>query len=238
MMILSRPISAFLLAPALMLSACGDGDTADDSDVRENAALGDEIMVDPDLAGQNTANSALAVPPTGALPAVALTPEAITAARSEAFTLLGGASAVKKAPKAQEVSGTLDDNAALAVAARAAAAPGGNPACVDQAEYTARWAARLPAAFPVYPRGAVQEAAGTDAGQCALRVVNYLSAVPLADIIDFYHTRAVEAGFSAQHVHDGEYNILGGARGARSYIVYARSLADGSTEVELITGGA
>lgn len=237
MMKLSRPAAAFLLAPLLLLSACGDGDSASDNDTPADAALGDEIMVDPDLAGQNTANSALSVPPTGTLPRVALTPEAIAAARTDAIKLLGGANAVKNAPAAREVSGSLGDDAALAVAARAAAAPGGNAACVEQAEYTAAWAARLPAAFPVYPRGAVQEAAGTDAGQCALRVINYLSGVPLADIINFYYTRAVGAGFSAQHVHDGEYNILGGAKGGQSFIVYARSLDDGSTEVELITGG-
>lgn len=231
-------IATVLLAPALLLSACG-GNTADDAgNAGTDAALNDEIMVDPDLAGQNAANSALSVPPTGTLPATAMTPEAIATARSAALKLVGGPGKMKKAPEAQEVSGSLANDAALAVAARAAAAPGANAACVDKAEYTTGWAARLPETFPVYPSGAVQEAAGTDEGNCALRVVNFLSGVPLSEVIDFYYTRAANAGFTAQHANDGEYNIIGGAKGGESFIVYARSLGDGSTEVELITGGA
>lgn len=230
--------TAALLVPMLLLSACG-GDAAGDADNAEaDGALNDEIMVDPDLAGQNAANSALSVPPGGTLPSTAMTPEAVAAARSAALKLVGGPGKMKKAPEAQEVSGSLGNDAALAVAARVAASPGGNAACADKAQYTAEWAARLPQAFPVYPKGAVQEAAGTDEGDCALRVINFLSGVPLSEVIDFYYTRAANAGFTAQHVNDGEYNIIGGSKGGESFIVYARSLTDGSTEVELITGGA
>ncbi len=55
------------------------------------------------------------------------------------------------------------------------------------------WANRLPAAFPVYPRGAVQEAAGTDDDACALRVVNFQTGVSLDDVIDFYFSSARKA---------------------------------------------
>ena len=56
------------------------------------------------------------------------------------------------------------------------------------------WAAKLPAAFPVYPRGNTQEAAGTDEGQCALRVVSFLTPVALEEVLAFYYTRARAAG--------------------------------------------
>ena len=83
-------------------------------------------------------------------------------------------------------------NATQIYAARAANAPNGRP-CAGMVEYTAAWAAKLPDAFPVYPRGAVQEAAGTDAGGCALRVVNFQTPVPVSEVMDFYFTRAAAA---------------------------------------------
>jgi hypothetical protein len=100
-----------------------------------------------------------------------------------------------------------------------------------------QWAARLPAAFPVYPRGAVQEAAGTDASGCSLRVVNFVTPVPLGEVMDFYYSRARAAGFSAQRVLQDGDNVLGGVKGASSYVVYARRLPSGNTEVDLVTSG-
>ena len=93
----------------------------------------------------------------------------------------------------------------------------------------------MPDAFPVYPRGAVQEAAGTDAGGCALRVVNFQTPVPVSEVMDFYFTRAAAAGFSAQHVLQGGDNVLGGVGGRAAYTVYARKLPSGAAEVDLVT---
>jgi hypothetical protein len=146
---------------------------------------------------------------------------------------------MKKAPVAVEVAGKLPADAALAVASRAAAAPGGqNGNCADSAEYTMQWAAKLPASFPVYPQGSVQEAAGTDQGSCALRVVNYLTAVPLDEVIDFYFTRATGAGFTAQRIKEDGDDVLGGVKGKASYIVYARAIPSGGTSVDLVTHGS
>lgn len=235
--------AALLAAPALLLASCGSDETAKvpegGKDAELSSALGDEIMVDPDLAGQNQANSAVAAGDgQGTLPPEMLSPEAVGRARSAALDLVGGAGRMKKAPVAVAVSGSLPEGSALAVASRAAAAPGGNGNCADKAEYTMGWAAKLPATFPVYPQGSVQEAAGTDAGNCALRVVNYVTAVPLAEVIDFYFTRASGAGFSAQRVKEAGDDVLGGVKGTSSYIVYARPIASGGTEVDLITHGS
>jgi len=235
-------LSPAFLAPALLLAACGQSGNEttvlEEGDPALSGALGDEIMVDPDLAGENQANSALSTGTrSGALPPQQMTPEAVSAARAEAVKLLGGAAGLKQAPEAKEVQGGLPKDATLSAAARAAASPGGKANCADKAEYTMAWANRLPAAFPVYPRGAVQEAAGTDAEGCALRVVNFRTAVPLKDVIDFYFSTASKAGYSAQRVRDGSDDILGGVKGAASYVIYARRLPSGVTEVDLVVNG-
>lgn len=238
-----KPLYAALFAaPLLMLAACGGDEGAKKADSPADdaaaGALGDEIMVDPDLAGQNQANSAAgAGQGSASLPPEQLSPEAVGRARAEALKLVGGPGNMKKAPAATAVSGELPPEAALSVARRAAAAPGGNVNCADKAEYTMGWAAKLPAGFPVYPQGSVQEAAGTDEAPCSLRVVNYLTAVPLAEVIDFYYTRAASAGFTTQRIKEDGDDVLGGTKGKASFVVYARPLASGGTEVDLVTNG-
>jgi hypothetical protein len=228
---------------ALLLAGCGwfGGDAeqpAREVDPATSGALGDQIMYDPDLAGQNRADSAAFVPSgDGSVPTVDGGAEANAAARADALRLVGGPGKMHKAPEPREVAGALPADATLTAAARAAAAPGGNGDCAARVEYTMQWAARLPAAFPVYPRGAVQEAAGTDAAGCSLRVINFVTPVPLAEVMDFYYSRARAGGFSAQRVLQGGDDVLGGVKGGASYVVYARRLASGNTEVDLITSG-
>jgi hypothetical protein len=95
----------------------------------------------------------------------------------------------------------------------------------------------MPAAFPVYPRAATQEAAGSDEGRCRLRVVDFVTPVPLGDVMDFYFTRALAAGFSAERtLQDGD-DVLAGRKGAAAYAVYARRLPSGNTQVDLVTSG-
>ena len=237
-----RLFDPLLLAScALLLASCG-GDDASVSEPEDDPALSgsldEPIMVDPDLVGQNRANSAADMPSQdGSLPTVDNNPEAIAAARAEALRLVGGPGRMRKAPDGREVSGSLPADASLTAAARAAAAPGANPNCAERAQYTMQWAARLPGPFPVYPRGAVQEAAGTDAAGCALRVVNFVTPVPLGEVMDFYFTRARNAGFSAQRVLQDGDDVLAGIKGEASFVVYARRLPSGSTEVDLVTSG-
>lgn len=240
-----RPLRLSLVlaaVPALLVAGCGEANketpAPQEGDPALSGALADEIMVDPDLAGENRANSAISTGTrSGALPQLDMSANAVSAARGEAVKLLGGTGALQKAPAAKEVKGGVSKDAALSAAARAAASPGGNANCADKAEYTMAWASKLPAPFPVYPRGAVQEAAGTDAGGCALRVVNFQTGVPLDDVIDFYFSSARKHGYSAQRVRDGAEDILGGMKGTASYVVYARKLTSGATEVDLVVNG-
>ena len=238
------PTRLLAASAALLLTGCGwFGDDAEDpvrdDDPATTGALGDQIMVDPDLAGQNRADSAAFIPSgDGSVPTVDGGAEAIAAARADALRIVGGPGKMQKAPEPREVAGALPADAALTAAARAAAAPGANGDCAARAQYTMQWAARLPAAFPVYPRGAVQEAAGSDASGCSLRVVNFVTPVPLGEVMDFYYSRARGAGFSAQRVLQEGDDVLAGVKGAASYVVYARRLPSGHTEIDLVTSGS
>jgi hypothetical protein len=201
-------------------------------------ALGGQVLTDPDLAGENGANRAASLPSAnGAVPAADMSPEALAAARGAALKLGGGPGAMKKAPEAREGKGAVAADSQLTAAARAATGPNGKNGCSEKVTYTAAWAAKLPGAFPVYPKGAVQEAAGTDDGGCHLRVVNFISPVPVAEMIDFYYTRASAAGFSARHLRDGSDDMLSGTKGAASYVVMARDLPNGGSSVDLVTNG-
>jgi hypothetical protein len=231
-----------LIATMLLLSACRgaepQSETVAEDDPATLGALADPIAIDPDLAQQNRADSVAFVPSQeGTLPTVESGAEAIAAARAEALRLVGGPGTMRKAPDPQPVTRALPPEATLSAAARAAAAPGGSGECASRVRYTMQWAARLPAAFPVYPRGAVQEAAGTDAAGCSLRVVNFVTPVPLGEVMDFYYSRARAAGFSAQRVLQDGDDVLGGVRNGASYVIYARRLPSGNTEVDLVTSG-
>jgi hypothetical protein len=220
-----RPIAPFLLV-SLLLAGCGGNDaavTVPDIDPALSAALAEPLLVDLDLVGQNRANSAADLPTRdGSLPTNDDNPVAIAAARAEALELVGGPGRMQSAPAAREGS----------------ANPAGVRAnCLDRVQRTAQWAARMPGPFPVYPRGAVQEAAGTDASGCALRVVSFVTPVPLGDVMDFYFTRARDAGFSAQRVLDDGEDVLSGGNDRASFAVYGRRLPSGNTAVDLVTSG-
>ncbi|MFD2135337.1 hypothetical protein ACFSLT_09085 [Novosphingobium resinovorum] len=104
-------------------------------------------------------------------------------------------------------------------------------------QYSNTWAAKLPAELPVYPRAAVQEAAGIDGQGCALRVVNFATPVSVSDVVSFYYTKALGAGYGAEYKIDGGDSVLGGSKGGKAYVVYARKLDSGLTEVDLVASG-
>lgn len=234
-----RFMSAGLAGLALfVLSGCGDkaaqGDERADRDPAITGALGDQIMVDPDLVGQNEANSGISgMAALGVeIPVEDRGPEAIAAAKAEAARLAGGM--VRAAPVA--LSGGSEALAHAAVTA-GEAARALDPGCAGQVEYGFGWAARLPAAFAVYPRAATQEAAGTDARGCGLRVVNFQTPVLAGDVIDYYATRLQAAGFRIQHRLDGSDDVLKGRKSGSAFEIRARKLDGGMTEVDLVVKG-
>ena len=155
------------LVPLALLAACGSEKQAPkpEDDPAMSAALHDRIMVDPDLVGQNRANAAAVLPDgTGAIPVEDSSPEAIAAARSDALSSLADRGDEKGAGCAGSVRLAATRRHADRGGARRRHRPAVAENCARRRPTPPSWAAKMPEAFPVYPRGAVQEAAGTDEG--------------------------------------------------------------------------
>jgi hypothetical protein len=195
-------------------------------------ALADPIMTDLELAVQNEAHAAIGVsgPVNAALPPIDRSDEAISAAKAAAGTIRGAPPAEPGDTKALREAVTAGQ---MASAARIA-----TPACIGEIRYTARWAAQLPAGFDLYPRGAVEEAAGVARPGCAFRVVHYATPVPVEDVIAFHHAGLRAAGYPAQRLADGADQVLRGRKGATAYVVYVRRDERGLIVVDVILGGA
>lgn len=226
------------LAAIAVLSGCDavpDGFTpADQQDPATALALGDAIMVDPDLAGQNLGDAALSGggPASAPIPLLRRTPEVIAAARDEAARLTGNAIAPPPAP----ISEIASSRAAKALTAPAIAALLA-PACAAKAEYTMSWAARFPATLPIYPRANVQEAAGTDVSGCALRSASFLTPVVAEDVAGFYYQMARKAGLAVEHRREGSDSVLQGGKGKATFLLFIRQRDDGFTEADFATSG-
>ena len=218
------------LMGALALAGCNSKQKpeAAESDSAMSGSLGDRIVVDPEKAG-GSASAAISLQPA------ARTPEAVAAAKKSAADAAGGKLLPAPVPQKGGAS-ALAQNAASA-AQISDAARKAKTDCAGKVQYSEGWAKKLPAASPVYPRGAVQEAAGTDADGCALRVVNYATPVSPEDVVSFYYSMAQRGGYSAEHRIDGGDHVIGGRKGGQAYVVYARKLEDGVTEVDLVASG-
>ncbi|MFC0205576.1 hypothetical protein [Novosphingobium soli] len=224
---LARPL-AVALAASLALAGCGSGgkQPAGESDPALDGGLGDPVLVDPQGGSDQRA---IAVPPQDR------TPEAVAAARRQAAESAGGTLQPPPAA-AQGGAGALAEAAAKTAQVAPATRAAGTD-CAAKVRYSGEWVARIPAELPVYPRAAVQEAAGIDGDGCALRVVSFATPVSVDDVIGFYYGKATAAGYTAEHKLDGSDHVLGGRRQARAYVVYARKLEGGLTEVDLVASG-
>lgn len=246
------PLRALIPSLALLVAACGGAgeptgnaqasalDAIDDAlvgnaassagDPALTAALHDQIMVDPALVQQ--ANDDTVRPPTTPLSG-AVAPDGIAVAAMKTITLPTG---MRSAPAASgHCRQCTAARRALTLGALAQAQGGDAGRCAARLAYSTAWANRLPAAFPLYPDARVAEAAGADGDGCALRVVSFVSAQPMQKLLDFYYTRATDAGFAAGHQADGADHILAGTKpGAGAYLVTLRPHREGGTDVDLM----
>ncbi len=108
--------------------------------------------------------------------------------------------------------------------------------CDAKLTYSNSWADRMPAAFPVYPRATLREAAGVDGGKCNIRVVNFQTAASIQGVLDYYHTMAVRAGYTSDHRVNGNEHMLGGTKGELAYVVMLRR-DGGMTDVDIVASG-
>ncbi|MDB5703776.1 MAG: hypothetical protein JWN66_892 [Sphingomonas bacterium] len=254
-MVRSRFRGLVVLALPVALAACGsrsDGDrnldTLDNELVDGNSAnasrdpalmsaLQDQIMVDPTLAQQanNDAVRPPAQPYSGAVPPDGI---AVPPAGAAATTGAARSETLKKAPAPAADCPQCDAaRESLTLGALAARQKDKRTSgCAGNMRYSARWAQRLPADLPLYPDARVSEAAGTEDGGCALRAVSFASSAPLQTVLDWYYTRATNAGYSAEHQADGSEHVLGGTRDRDdgAFALFLTSRADGGTDVDLV----
>ena len=232
-----------LLAAALLaLAGCHRHEAGRDLDQAENkadgnatdpaltSALADQIMVDPDLASQANPH----VSRNGG-PVQALVPPTRPSAPSPG--------SVMHAPApTQATDGGREGITLGQLAAEQARHQSGRGQPVDSANceralrYSAMWATKLPDTLPIYPEGAVTEAAGNDAAGCRLRVVSFTTGAAISNVVDFYYTRVRKAGFTAEHQVQGRDHILGGTRAedGSAYYIIVGPFDDHATEVDIV----
>ena len=185
------------------LSACGRtvaDDKADQTDPLFAAGLAAPLMIDPDLSSLNRTGAALSADTTIDVPVPLDKPssEARAAALADAGAWLG--STPKQLPAPANGPAPVAGQSVL-LTWQSAFGPGPCPA---KAEWGHIWAARMPAALPVYPRGHVQEAIGSDEPACRLRAISFTTPVPGSDVLAFYHAAARKAGIPARHLAGDE----------------------------------
>jgi hypothetical protein len=233
------------LAGAAMLASCGKGDkeanlAALDAQLTNNAvdpalkgALGDQIVVDPNLTGQSNRNAVRPAdkPANGALPV--LTGDAKKAA-AEAQRLAGGKLLSTPAP----VAGKPMDRATLGALAREQGYRTGVD-CKAKLAYGTQWATRMPEPFGMYPGAQLMEAAGAQANGCTLRAASFVTSVPKQGVLNYYYTQARRAGYDGEHqLLEGDH-VLGGTRAndKAAYLVMVRDAPGGKTSVDILADG-
>jgi len=232
-------ILALLTASAAGLAGCSADKAPEqraEQDPAVSAALNEQLMTDPDLARINSDNRALAGggPARAAIPLEDRSPEALARARADAAALLGRAPV--PAPPASAPALPAHPRDTLALAAAAALGPASSE-CIGKLEYGFIWAARMPGALPVYPRGHAQDAAGTDRDGCALRAVAFVTPVPAEEVAAFYWSALSRAEVAAEHRMAGADHLVIGRRGAGQGTAFIRARDDGLTEVDLVSRG-
>lgn len=240
------------VALSLTLAACGTGQSETDAEALDSALLGeadnsdpalttaleDQIMVDQDLAGQSNANAALPGDAVSGSPI----PETLHTAADAQEAISAGRLLSAPAPTQGEECTECDGRSAGqgettlgAIAGRQSNTPQG-AACTAPVEYGMQWASALPRAFSVYPGSEVVEAAGHNEEGCRVRVVSFRTNASMQRLLDWYYTRAVRTGFSAEHQLRHDNNVLGGYRARDEgafYIIFAPR-PGGGTDVDII----
>ena len=202
-----------------------DGDNAVDPALA--SALEDQIMVDPALTAQ--ANGDAVRPPSRAYSAPVPADNVADAAQPAA----PDPSKLMATPPPTR-GNAIDRAEASMTLGELAEAQGGSPGCAAKVQYSTAWANRLPQQLPLHPQARVSEAAGVDSAACAMRVVSFSVPAALQPTMDWYYTKAKQAGFTAEHQAQGDAHSLGGTGGPYAYIVFLSPRSDGGTDVDLV----
>jgi len=215
-----------------MIGACGDEQAAPRQEHRDpviSRALNDPLMTDPDLSSRNEGGAAITVETDQGLPVLEANPDAIAGARAEAAALTGG-----KMGPVPAASGQVEALAPQHTPADHLAVLADKTTCRAKLNNSTVWAARLPPALPVYPRGATQAGSGGEGKKCRVVTVVFTTPVPLGEVLSFYWQRAKSAGLSPVHRAAGTWSVLQGQEAGAAFDLRARQ-ADDLTIVELAT---
>ena len=145
-------------------------------------------------------------------------------------------------PPATPVQAQYPAEAGAGSARQAAAGGGaadaqGRSACGVPFNYGNGWANRLPAEFPAYPGWRVTEAAGSDRGDCHVRVVSFATADPYNRVLEHYRSLAARAGFSAEQQARGADQVLGGTKDDSAYYLIVTPTRTGSDVALIVNNG-
>ncbi|WP_147270790.1 hypothetical protein [Alteripontixanthobacter maritimus] len=224
-------------AAALMMAACNaEPETASpppDPDPATQAALNDQLMVDPDLVNQNEGNAALTGGASQALPAITFAADAQARARRKASEL-AKSSATLELPDDRFVKINMRPLGAMPVAGQRLASVMGDGSCDAPLSYAHQWSVELPDTLPIYPMAAVIEAAGGNGERCKARIVRAVAPVPREDVLAFYSMLLGNAGYARKFGNtDGEYRIVATKEG-RTLIVAATDASDGTSQLDYL----
>lgn len=107
--------------------------------------------------------------------------------------------------------------------------------CQLNVTYSAGYAAKLPVDLPLFPKGRVVEAAGSDTTACRLRAVTYTVNSPATEIIGYYKDVAKKAGYRVGDKASGQDHLVSGQRAADGGAFYAIIKSErGATTVDLV----
>lgn len=169
--------------------------------------------------------------------------EAIAA--NEAIALAAAGGHIEQAPPAVEtkhvapagrtLGDLVRDQASGKTGGKASGSGEGGGSCAKNVKYGPEWADRMPKPFALYPGGKLAEAAGVDEERCTLRIISFTSATGIDPILNYYYTQARRAGYDAEHlVSGGEHQLGGTGANDAAYVVFARRIANGQTEVDIV----
>lgn len=249
--------AASLGALTLTLAACGDSAgkertlaelddklTGKNADPAANAALEDQILIDPELTDSANGNAVRAPgqPANGALPADTAPAGGEASAADLGGMKLLSAGKPRVLSQEEECADCAAKREGVTLGAKAEMQASGqkaNGTCDANLTYDLAWAQKMPATFPVYPKARVQEAAGVANGACNIRAVSFSTANGMQQVVDYYFTRAKADGFSAEYVLRDGLHALGGLRAKDdgAYYISFTPRKDGGTNVDLIANG-
>jgi hypothetical protein len=227
------------IAAPLALGACDSAQTdIPDSPVNQvdpaiARALNDPLMVDPDLSYRNEANAAITLGHDHALPSFKGSEDAAGHARETARLALleDGPLADLPLPSPEPAPASLAEAYGVDAVLQALGLP---PECTREIRGDFRLAADLPDVASVMPHGMVRVAAGVDRSGCTMRLVRYVSPVPIDDALQYHYNLLTRAGFEPSYHSAPEASLIARRRGV-SVAVFARPTSGDLSAIDVIT---